>query len=155
MTTRCRCAFCYRCRCNNHALDKIVVRGQKEAPQQESLSIRKVRESPARDMGEALKAVDGVTRVHWGAIANDIVILGIQKDNINVFLDGVRLHGACPNRMDPPAFHYDFAEVEYVQILKGPTIWRTRTASAAWSRPRAKNQKKDSMLLSVTGGSYS
>ena len=140
---------------NNLVLDEIVVRGQKEAPQQESLSIREVRESPARDMGEALKAVDGVTCVHRGAIANDIVIRGFQKDNINVFLDGVRLHGACPNRMDPPAFHYDFAEVEYVQILKGPYDLANPGSLGGLVEATSKKPKKGIIAdLSVTGGSY-
>jgi iron complex outermembrane receptor protein len=101
-------------------LDEINVRGQKESPQEESLSIREVRESPARDMGEALMQVEGMSSVRKGAIANDIVLRGMQKDNINVLVDGVRLHGACPSRMDPPAFHYDFAEIEQVQVTKGP-----------------------------------
>lgn len=104
----------------NQMLDEITVRGEKEAPNQESLSIREVRESPARDLGEALKQVDGIGYVHRGAIANDVVLRGFQKDNINVLVDGVRLHGACPSRMDPPAFHYDFAEIEQIQVIKGP-----------------------------------
>ena len=104
----------------NLLLDEITVRGLKEAPNEESLSIREVRESPARDMGEALKQVDGISYVHKGAIANDVVLRGFQKDNINVLVDGVRLHGACPSRMDPPSFHYDFAEIEQVKVIKGP-----------------------------------
>jgi len=104
----------------NQMLDEITVRGQKESPQEESLSIREVRESPARDMGEALKQIEGISCVHKGAIANDIVLRGFQKDNINVLVDGVRLHGACPSRMDPPSFHYDFAEIEQVKVIKGP-----------------------------------
>lgn len=101
-------------------LDEIIVRADRESPKEESLSVREVRESPARDMGEALKQVEGINTVHKGAIANDVVLRGFQKDNINVLVDGVRLHGACPSRMDPPAFHYDFAEIEQVKIIKGP-----------------------------------
>jgi len=101
-------------------LDEIIVRGQKESPKEGSLSIREVRESPARDMGEALKQIEGLSYVHKGAIANDVVLRGFQKDNINVLVDGVRLHGACPSRMDPPSFHYDFAEIEQVRVVKGP-----------------------------------
>jgi iron complex outermembrane receptor protein len=104
----------------NQLLDEITVRGQKESPIQESLSVREVRESPAKDMGEALQQIEGISCVHKGAIANDIVLRGFQKDNINVLVDGVRLHGACPSRMDPPSFHYDFAEIEQVQVIKGP-----------------------------------
>lgn len=101
-------------------LEEIVVRGEQEPPREESLSIREVRESPARDVGEALKNVEGLTYVRKGAIANDVVLRGLQKDNINVLVDGVRLHGACPNRMDPPAFHFEFAEIERVRVVKGP-----------------------------------
>jgi iron complex outermembrane recepter protein len=101
-------------------LDEIAVRGKKESPSQESLTIREVRESPAKDIGEALQQVPGVSIVRKGAVANDVVLRGQQKDNINVFVDGVRIHNACPSRMDPPAFHIDFAQVEKIDILKGP-----------------------------------
>jgi iron complex outermembrane recepter protein len=104
----------------NQLLDEITVRGQKESPKEESLSIREVRESSAKDMGEALKQIEGINYVHKGAIANDIVLRGFQRDNITVLVDGVRLHGACPSRMDPPSFHYDFAEIEQVKVIKGP-----------------------------------
>ncbi|WP_183361837.1 TonB-dependent receptor domain-containing protein [Geomonas limicola] len=107
-------------RAESQILDEITVRGQKQSPIEENLSIREVRESPARDLGEALKQVEGVSYVHKGAIANDVVLRGFQRDNINVLVDGVRLHGACPSRMDPPSFHLDFAEVEQVSITKGP-----------------------------------
>jgi iron complex outermembrane recepter protein len=101
-------------------LDEITVRGKAQQPIEEELTIREVRESSARDLGEALQNVPGLNSIRKGAIANDIVLRGFQKDNLNVFLDGVRLHGGCPSRMDPPSFHFDFAEVESVQIIKGP-----------------------------------
>ncbi len=104
----------------NLMLDEIVVKGEKEAPNQESLSIKEVRESPAKDIGEALEQVEGMDIVRKGAIANDVVLRGFQRDNINVLVDGAKIFGACPNRMDPPAFHFDFAEVEQIRIIKGP-----------------------------------
>ncbi|MCB4791541.1 MAG: TonB-dependent receptor [Elusimicrobia bacterium] len=104
----------------NLLLDEIVIRGQKEALNQESLNMREVRESPARDVGEALRQVEGINIVRKCPIANDVVLRGFQRDNINVLSDGARLHGACPNRMDTPAFHFDFAEIEQIKIIKGP-----------------------------------
>ena len=101
-------------------LDEITIRGEQQQPIQEQLTIREVRESPARDIGEALQNVPGLSSVRKGAIANDIVLRGMQRDNLNVFLDGVRLHGGCPSRMDPPSFHFDFAEVDYIEVIKGP-----------------------------------
>ncbi|MBE0582812.1 MAG: TonB-dependent receptor [Desulfofustis sp.] len=101
-------------------LDEITVRGEKQQTNEENLTVREVRESPSRDIGEALQYIPGMSMVRKGAIANDVVLRGFQRDNLNMFLDGVRLHGGCPSRMDPPSFHFDFAEVESVEITKGP-----------------------------------
>ena len=37
-----------------------------------------------------------------------------------MLIDGARIYGACPNNMDPAAFHVDFAEVDRIEIGKGP-----------------------------------
>jgi iron complex outermembrane receptor protein len=101
-------------------LDDITVRAEQQLQTEESLTVREVRESSARDMGEALQSLPGLNIVRKGAIANDVVLRGLQGDDINVFLDGVRIHGGCPSRMDPPSFHFDFAEVESIDVVKGP-----------------------------------
>lgn len=85
----------------------------------EILEIREVRESSARDVGEALAKVEGVWKVRKGAIANDVILRGFQQDDISVLIDGARIHGACPNNMDPAAFHVDFAEIQQVEVTKG------------------------------------
>ncbi len=85
----------------------------------EGLEVREIRESSAKDVGEALAKVDGLWKVRKAGIANDIVLRGFQQDNINVLIDGDRIYGACPNNMDPPAFHVDFAEVDRVEVTKG------------------------------------
>ncbi|MDQ1330399.1 MAG: iron complex outerrane recepter protein [Thermodesulfobacteriota bacterium] len=101
-------------------LDEIVVKGTKLESNQENMTIREVREGSSRDIGEAMQNIPGITGLRKGAIANDIVLRGQQRDNINVLMDGVRVHGGCPSRMDPPTFHFDFAEVESIEVVKGP-----------------------------------
>jgi iron complex outermembrane receptor protein len=86
----------------------------------DSLEKTEVRESAARDVGEALADTAGVWRLRKGAIASDIVVRGLQSRDMNVLIDGQRIYGACPNHMDPPAFHVDFSEVERVEVGKGP-----------------------------------
>jgi iron complex outermembrane recepter protein len=83
------------------------------------LDMSGVRESAARDVGEALTALDGVWKIRKAGIANDLVIRGFQQNNINVLVDGSRTYGACPSHMDPPAQHVDFAEVDHVEVSKG------------------------------------
>ena len=86
---------------------------------QEALEARDIRESPARDVGEALVNVEGMWKIRKGGIANDVVLRGFQAGDINVLIDGARIFGACPNRMDPPAYHVDFSEIQEVAVTKG------------------------------------
>ena len=93
---------------------------QAVAPANEALlDMSGVRESAAKDLGEALTALDGVWKIRKAGIANDLVIRGFQQNNINVLVDGSRTYGACPSHMDPPAEHVDFAEVDHVEVSKG------------------------------------
>ena len=86
----------------------------------EILEIREVRESSAKDVGEAVANLEGLWKIRKGGIANDVVLRGFQQGNINVLIDGARISGACPNHMDPSAYHADFAEIETVEVTKGP-----------------------------------
>lgn len=93
---------------------------QAATPANESLlDMSGVRESAAKDVGEALTALDGVFKIRKAGIANDLVIDGFQQNNTVVLVDGSRTYGACPSHMDPPAEHVDFAEVDYVEVSKG------------------------------------
>lgn len=86
----------------------------------EGVSLGALRESAARDVGEALAASPGIWKLRKGGIANDVVVRGLQSRDLNVLIDGQRLYGACPNRMDPAPFHVDFAEVERIEVTSGP-----------------------------------
>ncbi len=81
-----------------------------------SLEASELRESAATDLGEALERLPGVWKSRRGGIANDVVVRGYREDDITVLIDGARVMGACPNRMDPPAFHVDFSEVDRVEL---------------------------------------
>jgi iron complex outermembrane receptor protein len=98
-------------------VDTVTVVGSAD---RETLEVPRIRESGARDVGEALSGLAGVWKVRRGAIANDVVVRGYQGENVTVLIDGARLYGACPNNMDPTAFHVDFAEVDRIEIGKGP-----------------------------------
>ena len=86
----------------------------------DSVEATAIREMGARDVGEALTASAGVWQLRKGAIANEVVVRGLQSRDLNVLIDGDRAYGACPNHMDPPAFHVDFAEVERIEVARGP-----------------------------------
>ncbi len=85
-----------------------------------SFESAEVRQSAARDVGEAVAQTPGIFKVRKGGIANDIVLRGFRSQDMNILIDGQRIYGACPNHMDPAAFHADFAEVDRVEVGKGP-----------------------------------
>ena len=86
----------------------------------DAVEAAEIRESSARDAAEALAQLPGVWKLRKGGIANDVVVRGYQSRDLNVLVDGERIYGACPNHMDPPSFHVDFAQVERVEVAKGP-----------------------------------
>jgi len=78
-------------------------------------------ELKSADLGEALfKQSPSVSLVRRSGIANDIGVRGQKKDNISVTIDGTKIHGACPNRMDPPISHVLTNNVDYIEINEGP-----------------------------------
>ena len=78
-------------------------------------------EIKSADLGEALfKQSASVSLVRRSGIANDIRVRGQKKDNISVTIDGAKIHGACPNRMDPPISHVLTNNVDFIEINEGP-----------------------------------
>ena len=73
------------------------------------------------DLAEALsKNVPSVSLVRRSGIANDIIVRGQKKDNINILLDDAKIYGACPNRMDPATSHVLSNNVQNVKVIEGP-----------------------------------
>ncbi len=97
--------------------EKVSVVG--EAPRA-TLEGSQLREAPAYDLGDALGGKAGLWRLRKGSVGNEVVLRGLQSRDLNVLIDGQRVYGACPNHMDPAAFHVDFAEVDRVEVGKGP-----------------------------------
>ena len=77
-------------------------------------------ELKSSDLAEALsQSVPSMTIIRRSGIANDIVFRGQKRDNINVVVDGMKVCGACVNRMDPPTSHIMTQNIDEVQITHG------------------------------------
>ncbi|MDD2887386.1 MAG: TonB-dependent receptor [Aliarcobacter sp.] len=73
------------------------------------------------DLADALsKNVPSISIVRRSGIANDIILRGQKKDNINILLDDAKIYGACPNRMDPTISHVLSNNVQNVKVIEGP-----------------------------------
>ncbi len=79
------------------------------------------KEVKSADLAEALaKKVPSASLVRRSGIANDIILRGQKRDNINILIDGGKIYGACPNRMDPPTSHILTNNIEAVKVTEGP-----------------------------------
>ncbi len=73
------------------------------------------------DLAEALtKNIPSVSLVRRSGIANDIILRGAKKDNINILVDDSKIYGACPNRMDPTTSHILTNNIDSIEIVEGP-----------------------------------
>jgi iron complex outermembrane receptor protein len=135
-------------------LKEVELKAKKETFK-DSLEVREIRESSAKDVGEALTKLEGIWKVRKGGIANDVVLRGFYKDNINVLIDDDRVYAACPNRMDPPAFHVDFSQVERIEIIKGPFDVRHQGSMAGLVNIITKKPEKGFHIkLNASAGSF-
>jgi len=89
----------------------------------ESTTITEVAQNAkvSADLAQALsKNVPSVDMSRRSGIANDIFIRGQKRDNISVEVDGTKVCGACPNRMDPPTSHILASQIDEVTVTEGP-----------------------------------
>ncbi len=73
------------------------------------------------DVAQALsKSVPSIDMIRRSGIANDVLIRGQKRDNISVTVDGTKVCGACPNRMDPPTSHILASQIDEIEVIEGP-----------------------------------
>lgn len=78
-------------------------------------------ELKSADLADSLtRTVPSVSLVRRSGISNDIILRGQKKDNINITVDGAKIYGAGPNRMDPPTSHILTNNIESIEIKEGP-----------------------------------
>jgi len=139
---------------NSSTLETIEVEGV--APTAVAYDDISGEELKSADLAEALsKESANISLVRGSGIANDIILRGQKKDNINVLIDGAKIHGACPNRMDPPTSHIETNNVASVKIVEGPyDVKNFNTLSALVEIQTQKPTKELSGNVNVNAGSF-
>ncbi len=73
------------------------------------------------DTADALsKDIPSIDMIRRSGIANDVLIRGQKRDNISIEVDGAKVFGACPNRMDPPISHVVANQISSIEVIEGP-----------------------------------
>ncbi len=113
-------------------------------------------EVKSADLAEALtKKVPSISIVRRSGIANDIILRGQKKDNINILIDDAKIYGACPNRMDPPTSHVLTNNIDGIEITEGPyDVENFGTLSGAVKITTKKPAKEFGGEVSLNVGSW-
>ncbi len=78
-------------------------------------------EIKSADVAEALsRHIPSINLIRRSGIANDILLRGQKRDNINIIIDGTKICGACVNRMDPPTSHILTNNIKDIKVSEGP-----------------------------------
>ncbi len=113
-------------------------------------------EIKSSDLAEALeKNSPSITIIRRSGVANDIILRGQKRDNINITVDGMKVCGACPNRMDPPTSHVMTQNIDSVEITEGPfDVEEFGTLSGKVKVKTLKPNKDISGEINLNGGSW-
>lgn len=113
-------------------------------------------ELKSADLAESLSAtVPSISLVRRSGIANDIILRGQKKDNINILADGTKTYGACPNRMDPATSHILTNNIESVEVIEGPyDVENFGTLSGLIDIKTKKPTKEFSGEVNLNAGSF-
>ncbi|MGC8941670.1 MAG: TonB-dependent receptor [Sulfurihydrogenibium sp.] len=137
-------------------IEKVTIEGEKlkeESTYEKELSQEEVKITRQIDLGEILfEFYPEIWYMRKAGIANDLYIRGFSRDNINVLIDGSKIYGACPNRMDPPAFHVSSPQIESITIKEGPFDVENAGSLAAVVNVKTKNPQEG--LGGEIGGTY-
>ena len=114
------------------------------------------RDLKSADLADALaNTVPSIDIQRRSGIANDIILRGQRKDNINIIVDNGKIYGACPNRMDPPTSHVITSNIKKVEIIEGPyDVEDFGTLSGAVKITTKKPTKKLHSNININFGSW-
>ena len=108
------------------------------------------------DVAQALSdSVPSIDMSRRSGIANDVFIRGQKRDNISVEVDGTKVKGACPNRMDPPVSHILANQIESIEVIEGPyDVSNFGTLSGGIKIKTKKPTKETKVQLNVGAGAF-
>lgn len=82
----------------------------------EGQSIEEASSTLASEPVERLSSDPSVSLSRMGGRGLEPVIRGQSQERVDVLLDGIRVEGACPNRMDPPTSRLSSALAPLLEV---------------------------------------
>lgn len=100
-------------------LAPISVTSTDTAKQAKTLATEELDNTGNTESGSLLRQINGVDAIRMGGHGLDPVIRGQSQSQLNILLDGAKIEGGCPNRMDPPTSYSEISSYDKVTVIKG------------------------------------
>lgn len=95
-------------------LQEVVVVGNNKTPQQQLLSFFKA--NNAATLEEIMSRLPEISLMRRGAYGMEPAIRYFNGGQINVQVDGMRIHGACTDRMDPATIYIEPVNLKSLEV---------------------------------------
>jgi len=97
----------------------VTITDSATVPLQTSVPITNILQTANSETSTALRQINGVEASRMGGHGVDLNINGQQASQLNIFLDGAKIEGGCPNRMDPPTAYTELSSYDSITVIKG------------------------------------
>lgn len=98
-------------------LQEVLVTGKQKNQQQHLFHFFNANKAATTE--DILSRLPELSLVRRGAYGMDPVIRSFNAPQINVLLDGMRIHGACTDRMDPATIYIEPLNLQNIQVQTG------------------------------------
>lgn len=98
-------------------LHEVTLNAQIKNQQQQLVQFYKT--NTAATLEDILSRLPEITMIRRGAYGMEPTIRSFSSGQINVLLDGMRIHGACTDKMDPATIYIEPSNLESVQVTTG------------------------------------
>lgn len=100
-------------------LETVSVNGEAPAAQQKTVDAEKLLNTSNSETGTTLRQINVVDASRMGGHGVDLVIRGQKESQLNILIDGAKIEGGCPNRMDPPTAYAELSSIDQITVIKG------------------------------------
>lgn len=100
-------------------LTPIEVQEDAEKAKQSTVYKEDLLQSGNTETGASLRRISGVGASRMGGHGLDIFVRGQKQSQLNILIDGAKIEGGCPNRMDPPTSYAEISSVDEIKVIKG------------------------------------
>ncbi len=97
----------------------VTITDSATVPLESTLPMNEILQTSNSETSSALRQINGVEASRMGGHGVDLIINGQQASQLNIFLDGAKIEGGCPNRMDPPTAYTELSSYDQVTVIKG------------------------------------